>query len=55
MPKQVCPTHPDPQGGDIIGCGHVFEAEPDDEGLLDCPECGIVFSPDDSVILQNSA
>jgi hypothetical protein len=38
-----CPTEPDPEGGDILGCGHVFEATPDEEGLVDCPECGIWF------------
>lgn len=41
-----CPT--EPQSGiaptdDIIGCGTVFDAEPDDEGLVDCPKCGIWF------------
>ena len=38
-----CPTDPDPEGGDILGCGHVFEATADDEGLIDCPACGIWF------------
>ena len=30
---------------DIVGCGHVFEAEPDDEGFVDCHNCGIWFDP----------
>ncbi len=30
---------------DVVGCGHRFEAEPDHEGLVDCPECGIWFDP----------
>jgi hypothetical protein len=25
------------------GCRHTFTDEPDDEGLVDCPECGIWF------------
>ena len=28
----------------IIGCGHEFDATPDSEGLVDCPNCGIWFS-----------
>lgn len=28
---------------DIAGCGHVFEAEADDEGNADCPKCGLWF------------
>lgn len=43
--KTRCPDHADPLGGDIVGCGHEFEAVLDEEGLADCPECGIVFSP----------
>jgi hypothetical protein len=44
MAKYICPTsrHSD---GDIIGCGAEFEAKPDFEGLVDCPECGIWFNP----------
>lgn len=33
--------------GEVEGCGHVFTDVPDDEGLFDCPECGIWFNPDD--------
>ncbi|HEY5657470.1 MAG TPA: hypothetical protein VIY27_06745 [Myxococcota bacterium] len=29
--------------GDIVGCGETFDAEPDAEGLVDCPHCGIWF------------
>ncbi len=32
-------------GMTVIGCGQVFESEPDHEGLVDCPHCGIWFSP----------
>lgn len=38
---------PQPDGGgrpDIVGCGRTFEAEPDFEGLIDCPHCGMWFS-----------
>lgn len=30
---------------DIIGCGREFTAELDDEGLADCPHCGMFFGP----------
>lgn len=33
-------------GHTVIGCGAVFDAVPDDEGLVDCPRCGIWFDPD---------
>jgi hypothetical protein len=29
---------------DIVGCGRTFTAEPDNEGLIDCPHCGMWFS-----------
>lgn len=32
----------------IVGCGHTFTAAPDDEGLFDCPECGIWFNDDEA-------
>lgn len=32
---------------DVVGCGAVFEAEPDDEGTVDCPHCGIWFMPEE--------
>ena len=28
---------------DIIGCGLSFTADPDDEGWIDCPGCGVFF------------
>lgn len=31
---------------DIIGCGHEFNAEPDEEGFVDCPHCGLFFKAD---------
>ena len=43
MLKYRCPETPNE---DINGCGEVFWAEPDDEGLIDCPNCGIWFSPE---------
>lgn len=30
---------------DIVGCGATFQAEADDEGLIDCPNCGMFFDP----------
>jgi hypothetical protein len=42
----ICPNNerwPD----DIIGCGRVVDREPDDEGIVDCPHCGIWFTPDE--------
>lgn len=41
-----CPDNADPLGGDIVGCGAEFTAAPDFEGLIDCPHCGVVFSPE---------
>lgn len=29
----------------ILGCGHLFSSKTDDEGLVDCPHCGIWFNP----------
>ena len=47
----ACPTTPPPATRErdgqvhhpIIGCGGTFDALPDDEGLVDCPHCGIWF------------
>lgn len=54
----TCPTSTMDEDGmphTIIGCGRSFEAEPDaDDGLVDCPLCGIFFNPaleDDVVVL----
>lgn len=35
----------DAPGEFIIGCGHEFVAEVDQEGLVDCPNCGMWFRP----------
>lgn len=54
--KVQCPNWPTPldrgteiqrrtASNDLVGCGHVFEAEADDEGIVDCPNCGIWFTP----------
>lgn len=40
-----CPRGPDTNN--VHGCGLFFEADPDDEGLFDCPRCGLFFDPDD--------
>lgn len=40
-----CPDNVEPDSNGIIGCGHVFEAELDDEGLIDCHNCGMWFNP----------
>ena len=49
MTKYRCPTYPTPCDDEpnefMAGCGHVFEAEPDSEGMVDCPECGMWFTP----------
>lgn len=26
---------------DLVGCGYIFNGEPDHEGLVDCPRCGL--------------
>lgn len=31
---------------DVVGCGASFEAVPDHDGLIDCPECGMWFRAD---------
>jgi hypothetical protein len=41
----TCPNTPGPVESTIIGCGTVFTAVPDAEGLLDCPVCGMWFRP----------
>jgi len=28
---------------DVVGCGKSFEVEPDAEGFVDCPHCGMFF------------
>lgn len=33
--------------GPIIGCGATVADERDDEGLVDCPNCGMWFNPDE--------
>lgn len=44
MTQYTCPDnkrHDD----DIVGCGSTFETDPDDEGLINCPHCGLWFTP----------
>lgn len=50
MSQYTCPTAPTQPNGEphtIIGCGATFEEVPDHEGLVDCPECGIWFKPEE--------
>ena len=42
MTRYKCPKSPEME---IDGCGFEFEGEPDDEGIVDCPECGMWFTP----------
>jgi hypothetical protein len=42
----TCPT----SGEDLVGCGHTFTAEPDSEGIIDCPNCGMWFTPSKEVL-----
>ena len=44
-----CPLWPDGSDGTphtVIGCGATLADIRDDEGLIDCPACGMFFSPD---------
>jgi hypothetical protein len=41
-----CPDYQHPTDtADSVGCGHEFESEPDHEGIVDCPNCGMWFTP----------
>lgn len=44
--RHICPARDN--GSEITGCGHTFEAEPDAEGWVDCPSCGVAFNADRS-------
>jgi len=39
-----CPEKPR-AAGDLVGCGSVALTDPDDEGLVDCLNCGLWFYP----------
>jgi hypothetical protein len=39
MPKFVCPKDDDIIGG----CGTAFEAEPERDGTIECPACGVLY------------
>lgn len=44
-----CPTGPLAADGGVhtvIGCGRMVPDVRDDEGLVDCPECGMFWRPD---------
>ena len=54
--KFRCPTQPQEgiaPADDIIGCGAVFDAEPDEWGGVDCPECGIWFNAEQGKIEES--
>lgn len=40
----ICPAEPRHEG-DLKGCGMEFQAVPDEEGLVDCPHCGMWHKP----------
>lgn len=45
-----CPASPKAPDGTlhtVIGCGVLVPDVRDDEGLVDCPICGIFFNPDE--------
>lgn len=51
-PMVRCPTSTlcsDGTPHTIIGCGKLIPDERDDEGLVDCGECGIWFNPDEEM------
>lgn len=45
----TCPTAEQYDGDTLLGCGHTFEATPDEEGLVDCPACGNWFDAAEGV------
>lgn len=47
-PQVVCPNWPDPEDGDLLGCGSTNVVGPDYEGLYDCLDCGIWFKLEQS-------
>jgi hypothetical protein len=58
MDTYTCPTNPLQPNGEphtIIGCGRSFEAVPDDEGIIDCPHCGMFWHPAGERIEQGEA
>lgn len=40
-----------PAASDLLGCGWTFDSEPDFEGLMDCPQCGIWFRADEPGVM----
>ena len=45
--RYTCPDR-ERHADDIVGCGSSFEGDPDFEGLVDCPVCGMWFRADGS-------
>lgn len=47
MANLICPTTHNPAdapGDDrLTGCGGIVSGEPDSEGWMDCPHCGLAF------------
>jgi hypothetical protein len=38
----------------VVGCGHVFTAEPDNESLIDCPNCGMWFGAGEENVTEST-
>lgn len=56
MTIYICPDWPeDGATVEITGCGRTIETVPDDEGIIDCPHCGIWFSPTHPSYLNRTA
>lgn len=47
----TCPA----DGATPSGCGHRFTAVPDDEGLVDCPNCGLWHRPAPNLLCIGTA
>jgi hypothetical protein len=57
MTRLRCPTTPHDAHGNphtVIGCGSTNTTEPDDEGLVDCGDCGIWFDPTRESITEDN-
>lgn len=53
MSVYICPTWAQFPGDTILGCGARIETEPDKEGLVDCPECGIWFKSEQGLAIKS--
>lgn len=50
----ICPTDPGPENSNILGCGQTVENQPDDEGFVDCPACGVFWKPENETVMPVS-